>query len=55
MILEKSQMIEENMKTDNQHKNIDFAIIEELKRRRAEKRMTGEDLEMRREAIIHQV
>lgn len=36
----------------NTIKNIDFSIIDELKRRRGEKRVTGEDLEMKRDAII---
>jgi hypothetical protein len=33
-------------------RNIDVNIIEELKRRRMEQRMTGQQLEMKREEII---
>ena len=53
MIQETASMIEENMR--DSHRGIDFNIIEELKRRRGEKRVTGEDLEMKRDEIIFQV
>ncbi|CDW85880.1 UNKNOWN [Stylonychia lemnae] len=59
MILDKAQVIQENIMTENHiSKKIDLGIIEELKRRRREGsqvRQSGNQLEIRRDEIIQQV
>jgi hypothetical protein len=54
MIIAKSYQIEANMDLTQSSlsKKIDLSIIEDLKRRRAEQRVKGEQLEMKREEII---
>lgn len=56
MIIEKSYQIEANMDMGNTiNRNIDLSVIEDLKRRRGEQRLTGQELDMQRERIIKQV